>query len=69
MLCGGMCQPPAQLVPLTVSIDEAARISGLSRGMLNELARQKKLPTTKVGRRILIYFDALQALLKGNAVA
>ncbi len=49
--------------PLTVTIREAQRLSGLSRTTLHRLAVTKKLRTAKIGKRTLIDFASLRALL------
>jgi excisionase family DNA binding protein len=49
---------------LTVSIPEAARILGISRGLAYEMARQKKLPILVFGRRKLVPLKALDDLLE-----
>jgi excisionase family DNA binding protein len=40
--------------PLTVSVEEAGRLLGVSRGVAYEAARSGQLPTIRLGRRILV---------------
>jgi excisionase family DNA binding protein len=49
--------------PLTITIKTAMELSGLSRPTLNRLIWAKKLRTTHVGARHLIYFDSFQEVL------
>lgn len=41
-------------LPLAVSVIEAARLIGISRGMLYAMMRNKTVPTVKIGRRRLL---------------
>jgi excisionase family DNA binding protein len=49
--------------PITVSIDEAARLTGLKRRKLNSLIAPPELSTSKVGRRRLVKYQSLVDLL------
>jgi excisionase family DNA binding protein len=40
--------------PLTLSVDEAARLLGISRGLAYEAARRGDLPVIRLGRRLLV---------------
>ena len=44
---------PRTLAPIAVTFKDAARLSGLSESHLRFLAREKKLETSKVGRKRL----------------
>ncbi|MBN2462363.1 MAG: helix-turn-helix domain-containing protein [Dehalococcoidia bacterium] len=48
---------------LTVTVCEAARLLGISRGLAYELARCGKLPVVRFGRRILVPKRALEKML------
>ena len=52
---------------LTVTVEEAARMLGISRNSAFEAARRGDIPTLRIGRRLLVPKVALQALL--NRVA
>jgi len=39
---------------LTISVDEASRVLGISRGLAYEAARRGELPTIRLGRRLLV---------------
>jgi excisionase family DNA binding protein len=49
--------------PLTITIKSAMELSGLSRPTINRLIWSKKLRTTHVGSRHLIFFDSFQKML------
>jgi excisionase family DNA binding protein len=40
--------------PLTISVEDAAKLLGLSRGLAYEAARRGELPTIRLGRRLLV---------------
>lgn len=43
-----------QIEPLTISIDMAARYLNVSRGLAYSMARQKRLPVIRCGKRMLV---------------
>ena len=48
---------------LTVSVEDAARLLGISRGLAYEAARRGELPTVRLGRRLLVPRAQLLKLL------
>lgn len=50
------------LKPITVTVDNAIKISGLGRTKLYELINQGKLKTTTIGRRRLVVYSSLEEL-------
>ena len=50
-------------LPITVTIPEAVKISGISRTGIYEALRRKDITARKAGRRTLISFADLQAYL------
>ena len=48
---------------LCLSVPEAAKILGISRGLAYELARSGRLPALRFGRRLLISRTALERML------
>jgi excisionase family DNA binding protein len=40
--------------PLVMSVEEAAKLLGISRGLAYEAARRGELPTIRLGRRLLV---------------
>jgi excisionase family DNA binding protein len=51
---------------ITLRLDEAQAVSGLSRSTLNELIKSGRLRAVKVAGRRLIPREALEALLLGD---
>lgn len=50
--------------PLSVSIEEACRLTGLPRSTIFKLRQQGRLTWTRIGKRVLIHFHSLAGLLK-----
>jgi len=48
---------------LTLSIDAAARALGIGRSLAYELARQGRIPTCRLGRRLVVPKAALEKML------
>jgi hypothetical protein len=57
---GGLVQPEP---PITITIRRACELSGLSRTTINRLIWAKKLRSTHVEARHLVYFDSLKQVL------
>lgn len=51
---------------IAYSIDEAAEFTGIGRNTLRNLIEWKKLPVLKVGRKILIRADTVEAFIRMN---
>ena len=49
---------------MTITVTEAARILGISRGLAYQKSRTGEIPTIKVGRRLLVSRVALKRLLE-----
>jgi excisionase family DNA binding protein len=49
--------------PITVTVSEAVKLSGMSRSKLYESMKNKSIAAKKAGRRTLISFADLQAYL------
>jgi len=54
---------------LTITVEEAARLLGISRGLAYEMARIGKIPTIRFGRRLLVPRRALERLLGESVTA
>lgn len=52
---------------LTYTVDEAARLLGVSRGSAYEAARRGELPVIRLGRRLVVPRARLEDLLGGDA--
>lgn len=64
-MSGNSSDPPAER--LAYSVDEAARITGLSRDLLYDQMRTGQLAYLKVGRRRIITRQQLEAFLTRGA--
>jgi excisionase family DNA binding protein len=49
--------------PLTISVEDAARLLGISRGLAYEAARSGQLPVIRLGRRLLVPRQRLYELV------
>lgn len=49
---------------LTLTVPEAGRIIGISRGSAYEAARRKQIPTIRIGGRIVVPKAALMKMLE-----
>lgn len=47
-----------------MTVEEAARLLGVSRGAADEAARAGTIPTLRIGRRVLVLTTPLRALLQ-----
>jgi excisionase family DNA binding protein len=62
-------EPPIQQAPtkadqrLTISVEEAGRLLGISRGLAYELVNRGDIPSVRLGRRIVVPRRALDRLL------
>jgi excisionase family DNA binding protein len=48
----------------TVSVEEAARILGISRGLAYQMVHQGKMPVLRFGRRMVVPRRAIERLLE-----
>jgi excisionase family DNA binding protein len=51
----------------TISVDEAARKLGISRGAAYEAVHAGQIPVIKIGRRLLVPTIAFELMLAGEA--
>jgi len=54
---------------LTLTVEEAARLLGISRNSAYEAARRGELPAIRLGRRILVPRSRLEAMLEQTDAA
>ncbi|MEA3442193.1 MAG: helix-turn-helix domain-containing protein [Chloroflexota bacterium] len=55
---------------LTITVEEAARLLGISRGLAYQMAREHKLPAIRLGKkRIVVPKHAIEKLLEEPGVA
>jgi excisionase family DNA binding protein len=50
---------------LTVRVEEAAGLLGISRGLAYELVKRGELPSLRLGRRLVVPLSALEELVAG----
>lgn len=56
--------PKNTLGPISVGIDEAARLIGVARSMFYEMIANDEIETFKLGRRRLVRVKTLEAFIK-----
>lgn len=49
---------------LTITVAQAGRILGISRGLAYQMAREKRLPTIRFGKRLVVPMWAIERLLE-----
>jgi excisionase family DNA binding protein len=54
---------------LTMSVDEAARLLGIGRGLAYEAVRSGEIPSIRLGRRVLIPRSRLLELVEGRTAS
>lgn len=54
---------------LTITVPEAAKLLGISRGLAYEMAREGSLPVLRFGRRLVIPLVAIERLLQETDTA
>jgi excisionase family DNA binding protein len=54
---------------LTVTVEEAARLLGISRGLAYEMVRVGKIPSIRFGKRLIVPRRALEQLLEESKTA
>mgnify|MGYP003333019405 CR=1 FL=1 len=57
----------AKLKPVSVTIEEAKRLTGLGRTTLYALMAEGKLKTTTIGRRRLVLYSSIEKLVGETA--
>lgn len=53
---------------LTLTVEEAAGLLGISRNLAYELVARKELPSVRLGRRLVVPRQALVRLLDGESL-
>ncbi len=53
---------------LTLTVEEAAGLLGISRNLAYELVARKELPSVRLGRRLVVPRQALVRLLDGEGL-
>lgn len=58
-----------QVEPMTVTVTQAARMLGISRGSAYEAVRTGELPVLRIGKRLLVSRAALERMLEHEVAA
>ena len=53
-----------QVEPRTLTVTQAARMLGISRGSAYEAAKTGELPVIRIGKRLLVSMEALDRMLE-----
>lgn len=56
---------PAQ--PLTITVEQAGQLLGISRGLAYELVRRGDIPAIRLGRRLVVPTRVIDELLRDGA--
>lgn len=62
-----MATPSEILARPTATVSETTQVVPVSRGMVYQMARDGRLESIRVGRRLLIKTSSIRALLEGAA--
>lgn len=54
---------------LTLTVEQIARVLGISRGLAYQMAREGKIPTLRFGKRIVVPSKAIERLLQEPGLA
>lgn len=54
---------------ITITVEEAAKRLGISRSLAYEMAKTKRLPTIRFGRRLVVPRQALEGLIEESKKA
>lgn len=53
--------------PLTITVEEAGRRLGISRGLAYSLVRRGQIPAVRLGRRLVVPAGAVEAIIRDRA--
>ena len=54
--------------PLTITVERAGQLLGISRGLAYDLIRRGELPAVRLGRRLVVPVGAVESLLNDRSV-
>lgn len=57
-------EPDERREALTITVEQAGRLLGISRALAYELVRRGELPALRLGRRLVVPADAIDAMLE-----
>jgi excisionase family DNA binding protein len=55
--------------PLTITVEQAARRLGISRGLAYTLVRRGEIPAVRLGRRLVVPAGTVELILRERAAA
>lgn len=50
--------------PLTITVERAGQLLGISRGLAYDLVRRGDIPAVRLGRRLVVPADAIEQILR-----
>lgn len=50
--------------PLTITVEQAAQLLGISRGLAYDLVRRGEIPAIHLGRRVVVPVTAIEEILR-----
>lgn len=53
--------------PLTITVEEAGRRLGISRGLAYSLVRRGQIPSVRLGRRLVVPAGAVEAIIRDRS--
>lgn len=56
---------PTEQAPLTITVERAGQLLGISRGLAYDLVRRGELPAVRLGRRVVVPASAIEEILRG----
>lgn len=52
--------------PLTITVERAGELLGISRGLAYDLVRRGEIPSLRLGRRLVVPMHGLRRMLEGH---
>ncbi|MBI5738846.1 MAG: helix-turn-helix domain-containing protein [Mycolicibacterium neoaurum] len=56
-----------QQQPLTITVERAGRLLGISRGLAYDLVRRGEIPAVRLGRRLVVPAHAIDEILRDRS--
>ena len=53
--------------PLTITVERAGQLLGISRGLAYDLVRRGEIPAIRLGRRVVVPASVIAEMLRGAA--
>jgi len=53
--------------PLTITVERAGQLLGISRGLAYDLVRRGEIPAIRLGRRVVVPASAIEEILRAAA--